>query len=318
MEHIRKAVERAKNPLGQGSTEDLDSKPAPFRPDAAVPPPSQNSPNEVALNAAYLETKRIIAHDVIDPRTRFFDMLRTQVLQPMDMKSWQFLGVTSATEGCGKSVVSANLAFSIARQPERSVLLVDMDLRKPQIASYLGLNSDRGILSTLQGRTSLANALVPARIKNLEVLTLTCESATVNSSEWVASRPMRDLLHQIKRDFAGWTVIFDLPPILAGDDVISLLPQLDCILFVVGAGTTTAEQIKECNRHLESTEIVRVVLNKAEDEHAGYYTYTAPPQAPPQAPQAPQDPRRPAMRKGSARRPRRKRFSKLLNRLGQI
>ena len=52
---------------------------------------------------------------------------------------------------------------------------------------------------------------------------------------------------------------------------ISILPRLDCVAFVVGAGTTTAEEIKECNRHLESAEVVRVILNKSEDTSAAYY-----------------------------------------------
>ena len=72
-------------------------------------------------------------------------MLRTQILQSMDMKAWQFLGITSATEGCGKSVVAVNLALSIARQPERSVLLVDLDLQKPQVANYLGLKCEAAL-----------------------------------------------------------------------------------------------------------------------------------------------------------------------------
>ena len=58
---------------------------------------------------------------------------------------------------------------------------------------------------------------------------------------------------------------------MASDDVISILPRLDCVAFVVGAGTTTAEEIKECNKHLESAEIVRVILNKSEDAAATYY-----------------------------------------------
>jgi Mrp family chromosome partitioning ATPase len=82
---------------------------------------------------------------------------------------------------------------------------------------------------------------------------------------------MTSFLEQVKRDFYNWTVIFDLPPILSSDDVLSMLPRLDCVAFVVGAGTTTMEQIKECNRHFESTEVVRVVLNKSEDTTGAYY-----------------------------------------------
>jgi Mrp family chromosome partitioning ATPase len=196
----------------------------------------------------------------------------------MDMKSWQFLGITSATEGCGKSVVAINLALSIARQPERSVLLVDLDLQKPQVANYLGLSCDRGVVTVLAGRTSLHDALIQARIQNERVLVLPCHSPMANSSAWIASRAMTALLQEIKREFWNWTVIFDLPPILSSDDVISILPRLDCAAFVVGAGTTTAEEIKECNKHLESAEVVRVILNKSEDTNSAYYyTYAHPP-----------------------------------------
>jgi Mrp family chromosome partitioning ATPase len=85
---------------------------------------------------------------------------------------------------------------------------------------------------------------------------------------------MTSFLDEVKRDFYNWTVIFDLPPILSSDDVLTMLPRLDCVAFVVGAGTTTIEQIKECNRHFESTEVIRVVLNKSEDTTANYsYSY---------------------------------------------
>ena len=270
MEHIRKAVERAKGPLAPSEQfPDLDAAHADPAARASFP-----AAREISLDPAHLELKRIIAHDIADPRSRSFDMLRTQVLQSMDMKSWQYLGATSATEGCGKSVVSLNLALSIARQPERSVLLVDLDLQKPQVASNLGVKCDHGLLSVLHGRTALQDSLVRARIKNHQLVVLPCEAPTLNSSEWIASRPMRALLQDIKREFRGWTVVFDLPPLLSSDDVISILPQIDCVLFVVGAGRTTLEEIKECNRHLELAEVVRVVLNKAEDATAAYYSYT--------------------------------------------
>lgn len=278
MEHIGKAIERAKGPLASETPMQMPVGPSGqqphFQPNISSPALASSSGKEIALNAAYLETKRIIAHDIADLRSRSFDMLRTQVLQSMDMKSWQFLGVTSPTEGCGKSVVAINLALSIARQPEKSVLLVDLDLQKPQVAGYLGLDCDRGVLSVLEGKTTLQNSLVRARIRKEQLLVLPCEASTMNSSEWIASRQMSALLQEIKRDFRAWTVIFDLPPVLTSDDVISILPQIDSVLFVVGAGTTTPAEIKECNKHLESAEIVRVVLNKAEDATATYYSYS--------------------------------------------
>ena len=176
-------------------------------------------------------------------------MLRTQVLQSMDLKSWQLLAVTSPTPACGKTLTSINLALSIARQPERSVLLVDMDIEKPQVANYLGLKCETGLLSVLGGRVPLQNALVQASVGGYQLTVLPCESSAAHSSEYMASRAMSTLLHELKNEDRSRIIIFDMPPVLAGDSVISILPQIDCVLFVAAVGTTTASEIKECNKH---------------------------------------------------------------------
>ena len=153
MEHIRQAVELAKGAKSSGAQPKLPTS-------AQQPRPSEPAPNrigagdanikEAALNLAHLEANRIIAHDRSDLRSRAFDMLRTQILQSMDLKSWQLLAVTSPTPACGKTLTTINLALSIARQPERSVLLVDVDIEKPQVANFLGLRCETGLLSVLK------------------------------------------------------------------------------------------------------------------------------------------------------------------------
>jgi capsular exopolysaccharide synthesis family protein len=277
MDHIRQAIERAKAPgapdtlLQQQNGSPILQNSQVARAGTAGEPKSAGK--AITLDGARLEDNRIISHDIANPLSRSFDMLRTQVLQTMDMNSWPLLGVTSPTPGCGKSVISINLALSIARQQERSVLLVDFDLQKPQIANHLGLKCDQGVMSVLEGRTDLSSAIIQARIRNQQFLVLPCETATPNSSEWMASRQMSALMEEIKQQFKSWTVILDLPPILTSDDVISILPQINSVLFVVAAGSTTASEIKECNKHLEATPVVRVVLNKAEDAMPSYYHY---------------------------------------------
>src|SRR5262245_60361848 len=277
MEQIIKAVERAT--AGQ---EELRGRNSPRpRPGAAAgrlrqPPRIDEfvSPiKDVELDWQHLETRRIIAHNATDPRAKSFDMLRTQVLQSMNQRNWQFLAVTSPTAGCGKTVTAINLALSIARQPERSVLLVDLDFQKPQVARCLGLECDHGVLSVLEGRATLADAMVQADTGNQQLLVLPTEFPIVGSSEWISSRAMTALLQDIKRDFKSRTVIFDMPPMLASDDVIALLPQIDCVLLVAAVGTSTVSEIKECNRHLQSAEVVRLVLNKASEPTAKYHYY---------------------------------------------
>jgi protein-tyrosine kinase len=226
----------------------------------------------VPLNPKYLETTRIVAHGV-GPQGRYYDMLRTQVLQEMDDNGWQFLAVTSATAGCGKTVTSCNLALSIARLTERSVLLVDMDMQKPKVAEYLGINDGAGVVSVLQNEAGLGEALVEASLGKSKLLVLPGEVCRVGSSEWMASQSMVSLLQILKREFRSRIVIFDMPPLLLGDDVISVLPQMDAVLLIVGVGQTSASEIKECHKHLQNTPVVRVVVNRVTEIGDAYYGY---------------------------------------------
>jgi Mrp family chromosome partitioning ATPase len=84
---------------------------------------------------------------------------------------------------------------------------------------------------------------------------------------------MSSLLQSIRTEFRSRIVIFDLPPILIGDDVLSILPQMDATLFVAAVGSTSVSQIKECKKHLKGTPVVRIVVNKATEPSESYYAY---------------------------------------------
>jgi len=57
-----------------------------------------------------------------------------------------------------------------------------------------------------------------------------------------------------------------LPPITAVDDVIAVLPRVDCVLLVVGSGSSTKREIEESQRHLSRFNLLGVVVNKATDD----------------------------------------------------
>jgi protein-tyrosine kinase len=242
--------------------------------EAFRPGPLDAQITDVRLNTAHLENARIVAHGASNQHGRYYDMLRTQVLQEMDKKSWQFLAITSPTAACGKTVTACNLAISIARLPERSVLLVDLDLRRPMVADYLGVGGNSGgVLSVLEGRATLSSAILQASIGPNSFLVLPGSVSSSGSSEWMASQTMATLLQAIKRDFRSRIVIFDLPPMLLGDDVISILPRMDATLLVAGVGITSVSDIKECQKHLQRSPVVRVVVNKASDPVGSYHDY---------------------------------------------
>jgi capsular exopolysaccharide synthesis family protein len=266
MEHIRQAVDRAKA-LGASAAPTLAGDGA-TRAEWRPRPGNSNTQSvergfrQVQLDQRRLESRRIVAHDVANPDSKPFDMLRTLVLQAMDKRGWQFVAITSPNPGCGKSVTAINLALSIARQPDRSVLLLDMDLQRPQVANYLGIGCKQGLLGMLAGEASLRDALTEARAGDYRMLVLPAEAPAANSSEWLASRSMTAMIQALRTDYRNSIVLVDLPPVLPSDDVIAVLPHMDAVLLVTAAGASTQSEISECRKHLEETNILRIVVNK--------------------------------------------------------
>jgi protein-tyrosine kinase len=270
MENIRQAVERAKKQLpeqeGRVSSEMAQTQSRGF---GGL---HGRGYEKIQLDPFYLQSQRIVAHDGRDPRSRPFDILRTEVLRSMDLKGWKTLAVTSPTASCGKTLTAVNLALSMARQPERQICLVDLDLRKPQIGACLGLRGREGALGVIEGRIELRSAIVEAQVgsNSLEVLPT---APSPNASDLIGSIATKMLLQGVAEFPQSRIAIIDMPPLLAGHDAISILPYVDCILFIAAVGTTKVAEIEECNKHLQATEVVRFVLNKAPVSATTYAYY---------------------------------------------
>jgi protein-tyrosine kinase len=102
---------------------------------------------------------------------------------------------------------------------------------------------------------------------------LPCEGCDVGSAEWMGSQAMTNVLQAIRREFRTHVVLFDLPPMLVGDDVICLLPRMDAVLLIGGAGLSSVSDIAECNKHLQGANVLRFVLNKVSESAAPHYGY---------------------------------------------
>jgi protein-tyrosine kinase len=274
MEEIREALDRAKaRDAASGDLRARDRQGQRLANTNGLSPALNAAIQESVLNNVHLQANRIITHDHADGRSTPYDILRTQVLQSMDQKKWKFLGVTSPTPGCGKTVTAINLALSIARQPHRSALLVDLDLRRPSVAKYLGLKSEDGVVGVVENRSRLVDAMIQARVGEHRMLVLPTHVPASNPSDRMASRAMGEMFQRIKAEFPAEIVILDLPPVLSCDDVLSVSPQLDCVLLIAAAGVTTTTEINEASKHLHSTQIIRVVLNKVSQSSSAYLYY---------------------------------------------
>lgn len=217
----------------------------------------------VKLDLNHLDKNRIIALNERDPRTSIFDSLRTQVIQKMEENNWRTLAIISPTPGCGKTSIAINLAISIAEQPQKTAILVDFDLRRPRVASYLGLKVEKSMNDFLQDNAELQDILVNPSVPRLVVLPT---NRPVNkSSEMLASSKISNLIKELKGRYDSRIVIIDLPPMLNSDDAMVVLQQVDCALMVVGNGLVNEADINESMRLLAKTNLLGIVINKAED-----------------------------------------------------
>jgi protein-tyrosine kinase len=223
----------------------------------------------IKLNLAHLEKNRIVSHLNNDLNSGVFDSLRTQILQKMEENNWRTLAVVSPTPESGKTFVAINLAISIAHKPQKTVILVDLDLRRPKIATYLGMHTEKSMNDYLLNKAQLQEVIFNPGIPRLVVIPTM--RPVSKSAETLSSKKVANLIQELRDRYDSRIVIFDSPPVLNSDDAMVLLPQVDCFLLVVGNGMSTQSEIEETLYHLPKENLLGVVLNRAEVESKAYY-----------------------------------------------
>jgi Mrp family chromosome partitioning ATPase len=232
----------------------------------------------ISLNPSTLKRNRVITADRRDPAFGAFDVLRTKLVQVLPERGWRRVGVSSPTKGCGKSFVSLNLAITLSRYGSFRTILLDFDMRLPSLAHKLGAREAGAIGDFLRGLVPLETALRrvgpnPLRIGSSVALGLNGRPEPF-ASELLHDPKAYDALRNMEAALDPNIVLFDLPPILAQDDVLALKPHLDCILMVAGGGITTPRDLREASKRLgEDLPILGVVLNRAEGEEILDYRY---------------------------------------------
>ncbi len=213
------------------------------------------------LSAETLEDNRILAHRTKSPEADLFRILRAQVLQTMNKHGFRTLAVTSPNYGEGKTTISTNLAISIALDMKQTVLLVDLDLRKPCVHKYLGMEPACGLTDYLSGSATLPECLMRLPFERLS--SLPAGRGLDHSSETLGSPQMAALAAELKSRYPDRLVIYDMPPLLAQDDPLTFLPHVDAALLVVQDGVTKTEDVKRSLEVLEHANVIGTVLNNS-------------------------------------------------------
>ena len=211
------------------------------------------------------------------PRAESFRQIRTNLqFANVNSKSKTML-VTSSLPGEGKSTTATNMAIALAQAGQR-VALVDADLRRPMVASYLGLEGTAGLTTALVGKADLQDLLQEWGEDDLFVLT--SGQIPPNPSEMLGSEAMSHLIQQLEKSFD--VVIIDAPPLLPVTDATVLGQKVGGVVLVVGAAKLRTQDLEKSIESLElvNTNVLGVVLNllpiKGPDAYS-YYSYESKP-----------------------------------------
>jgi len=264
MERIKKAIERARKERSR--TVSSSSGGGASREGHTTPGSSENikytHTKTIDVKPEILKKNRVVAHSSETYDRDAFRLLRTQVLQRMRSNNWNALAVTSAQPGEGKSLVAVNLAITLAMDVNQTVLLVDLDIRRPSIHKYFDYKPDKGISDFLLHDTPLQDILINPGVERMVILP--GREPLFNSSEMLSSPKMVALVEELKTRYPSRIIIFDLPPLLATDDALAFSPYVDAILLVAEEGKTSKEDLKQVKNILKESNIIGTVLNKVE------------------------------------------------------
>ena len=244
-------------------------------PSLAVIPRARRSSAEEAAN---LTTAQRNVSSLSKPKSQFaeaFRSLRTSLLLSTTDHPPKIILFTSATPSEGKTTAATNLA-AVLSQGDSKVLIIDADLRRPNVHHRFGLNGRVGLTTLLTGASTLEESVqrVP-ELPNLDVL----PSGPVPPfpTEMLSSEAMQTLLQRCASLYTY--IVVDSPPVLSVTDSVILARDSDAVVLVVRHGKSNKHVVRRARDLLirSGAAITGIVLNAIDvssPEYYGYYGYS--------------------------------------------
>ena len=236
-------------------------------------------PSRAALSGHALERRApgpfaLVAHDSTSSMlAEAFRGLRTSVVYATPERPPKTLLVTSLQQQDGKTSVSTNCAISLA-QLGGDVLLIDADMRHPNLHEILGVTSVPGLSDLLAGGVEMSEVIRPTKIPGLYVIP--AGPVPVNPTELLASRRLTDALAALESRFAH--IVIDTPPMLGISDTLVIAPRVEGVILVLRHGRANRSSAQRAVHMLGAirARILGVVLNHVDagsfrGEGYGYY-----------------------------------------------
>jgi len=203
-----------------------------------------------------------------------YRLLRSRLQNRLKKSNWFSLAIASPNSGDGKTVTALNLAISIAREKQKPVYLLDLDMRNPSVCRFLGIQDIRPLPDYFLGHARPEEVLFETSFPNLIVAGAV--GPTEGASEMLAGPRFSDLLAHIRLRSPDAFVLVDAPPVTLTDEALLIGPRVDGFLVVVSEGKTERKDLSQTLATLGEFTIAGVVINRSSDSQTtGYGHYSA-------------------------------------------
>jgi capsular exopolysaccharide synthesis family protein len=197
-----------------------------------------------------------------------FRTVRTGIFFSAPEKELKRILVTSSIPGEGKTMLATNTAITMAQSGYKT-LLVDADMRHPELHKSLQVIASRGLSNVLVGDAEPQEVISPTQIENLDLLP--CGPIPPNPAELLGSQMLKTFLGKVEQKYDK--IVFDSPPVISVTDPLVLATFVDGVLMVIQAGKCAKPLVLRSKEQLEAVKarIVGAVLNDVTSEVGRYY-----------------------------------------------
>ncbi len=201
-----------------------------------------------------------------------YRLLRGRILQQVRAKNWSCIGIASPGPGEGKTITTLNVALAIAREKQRTVYVLDLDMRNPRVMNYLGAHPAASISRYFSESLAAADVLFETDLERLIVAGAT--EPVQSASELLATLRLDELLLSIRNRSADALILIDLPPIMSTDEALVVAPRVDAMFIVASEGRTRRDSLARAIDLLSDYPVAGIISNRSsESMGADYYAY---------------------------------------------
>jgi len=228
-------------------------------------------PYAIAYNEKAFDPKLVALHSPHSYESEQFKILRTNILYPVAGDPPRSILLTSTCPEEGKTFAAANLAISIALNVNKHVLLIDAELRNPQLHHRFGFGKVSGLSDHLVDGRPLASLLLKTKVDKLTLLP--SGTPPENPSELISSERMANLLAEVTARYSDRLIVIDAPPPRMAAETGILARQVDGILIVVRYGRTRMGDLSDLIESMGKKKILGSIVNYTETSESRYYGY---------------------------------------------